>query len=153
MGNRATPGDLGKWGCAVSHLCRLRPVNSGLGILKTCLREALSQPAAQRALAELLPIQMGGIPSGPQTKIYMARLLYDEGYFASLQDAINVFNAIHRQAVLDAQNELWPEATLLVGRVYGPKAPCLYVYNDEDVHLHVDCMLSQEGSRMGCYNL
>ena len=94
---------------AAGEECRLRPVNSGSGILKTCLREALSQPAAQRALAELLPIQMGGIPSGPQTKIYMARLLYDEGYFASLQDAINAFNAIHRQAVLDAETSCGPK--------------------------------------------
>ena len=130
---------------------RLRPVNSGCGLLKTPLREALSQPAAKRALAELLPIQMGqGMQSGPQTKVFLARLLYEAGYFSSLQDAINAFNAIHRQVIMDAAKEMWPEATLLINGIYGPKAPCLYVYTASDGTLHVECMLSEQGARMGC---
>ena len=44
---------------------KLRPINSGSGILKTPLQEALSQPAAARVLAELRPIQMrAGMSSG-----------------------------------------------------------------------------------------
>ena len=130
---------------------RLRPVYSGSGILKTPLREALSQPAAKRALAELLPMQMGqGMQSGPQTKVFMARLLFEAGYFTSLQDAINAFNAIHRQVLLDSAKVMWPEATLLTNRIYGPKAPCLYVYTDSAGMIHVKCMLSEHGARMGC---
>ncbi len=91
---------------------RLRPVDSGCGLLKTPLREALlSQPAAKRALAELLPIQTGqGMQSGPQTKVFLARLLYEAGYFSSLKDLINTFNAIHRQVIMDAVKEMWPDA-------------------------------------------
>ena len=130
---------------------RLRPVNGGSGILKTPLREALSQPAAKRALAELLPIQMGqGMQSGPQTKVFMARLLFEAGYFTSLQDAVNAFNAIHRQVLFDSAKEMWPKATLLTNMIYGPKAPCLYVYADSAGTIHVKCMLSEEGARMGC---
>ena len=130
---------------------RLRPVNSGSGILKTPLRVALAQDEARRAIEDLLPLQMGnGLPAGPQIKVYLARLLYEAGYFVSLQDAINAFNAILRQAVLDATMEMWPESTLLVNKIYGPKAACLYVYLDEDANTQVACMLSEEGARMGC---
>ena len=54
------------------------------------------------------------------------------------------------QAALDATKELWPESTLLINKIYGPKAPCLYVYTDEEGKMNVACMLSEEGTRMGC---
>ena len=130
---------------------RLRPVNSGSGILKTPLRVALGQEEAMRAIEELLPLQMGnGLRAGPQIKVYLARLLYEAGHFVSLQDAMNAFNAMLRQAALDATKELWPESTLLINKIYGPKAACLYLYKDDDDNTHVAVMLSEEGSRMGC---
>ena len=130
---------------------RLRPVNSGSGILKTPLRVALGQDEAIRAIEELLPLQMGnGLKAGPQIKVYLARLLYEDGHFVSLQDAINAFNAMLRQAALDATKQMWPESTLLVNKIYGPKAACLYLHLDEDGNTHVACMLSEEGARMGC---
>ena len=126
-------------------------MNSSSDILKTPLREALSQSAAQHVLAELLPTQMGvGMRAGSQIKVVMARLLFEAGYFTSLQDMLNAFNAIFRQVVLDATKEMWPEATLLINKVYGPKAPCIYLYDDAEGVKHAACMLSEEGSRMGC---
>ena len=63
---------------------------------------------------------------------------------------MNAFNALLRQAALDATKVLWPESTLLINKIYGPKAPCLYVYADADGNTHIACMLSEEGARMGC---
>ena len=50
---------------------RLRPVNSGSGILKNPLRVALGQDEARRAIDDLLPLQMGnGLKAGPQIKVF-----------------------------------------------------------------------------------
>ena len=130
---------------------KLQPVNSGSAILKAPMRCGLDHPAAQRAMDDMRPIQMGmGMPSRPQAKVMLARLLVEEGHYASLQDAINAFHALHRQAALDAVGELWNEGLPLFWKIYGQDAPCLYAYTDAAGLSRVGVLLSKQGVRMGC---
>jgi hypothetical protein len=96
-------------------------------------------------------IQVGnGMSYGCHTKVLIARILVKAGYFVNLQDAINAFNALERQAMLDTVALLWPEAVSLVNKTYGIDAPCIFLFTDDDGTSHVARMLSQQGVRMGC---
>ena len=91
---------------------KLRPVNSGCGIAKTPLRCAIQSPSAKRVAKDLEPFQLGyAAAAGPQTKCAIARALFEAGYFISLQDAVNAFNTLCRQAMLDAVAPSGPKAS------------------------------------------
>ena len=129
----------------------IRPVNSGSMFLKNPLRCALSDRTAKRVQALQARTQMGnGMAYGCHTKVALARALYEAGFFVSLQDAINAFNALERQAMLDVVDDIWPEATSIVNKTYGLDAPCIFLFDDDSGDHRIACMLSQQGVRMGC---
>jgi hypothetical protein len=112
---------------------KIRPVNSGCAILKSPMRCLLNHPSAKRVANDLQPFQLGyTAQAGPQTKNAISRALLEAGYFVSLQDAKNAFNALHRQSMLDAIADLWPEATKVFNGIYGMDAPCFFSFVDED---------------------
>ena len=64
---------------------KIRPVKSGSMILKAPMQCGLKSKSAKRVIEEMKPVQLGmGTPSGPQTKVLVARLLVAQGHFASL---------------------------------------------------------------------
>ena len=130
---------------------KLRPVNSGACLLKAPMRCVLADKSSVRVGEEIKPWQLGyGTALGPQVKIAIARALYAAGYFISLQDAINAFNALCRQAMLDAVDEIWPEATRIFNKIYGVAAPVFYVHEGSDGTTQIRVTRSEQGARMGC---
>jgi hypothetical protein len=76
------------------------------------------------------------------------RGLYNAG-FAITQDACNAFNAISRQAIMDAVCKHWPEGVDLINAFYGPDALVLYEYTVDGAGV-VAVFVSMEGTRQGC---
>jgi hypothetical protein len=90
-----------------------------------------------------------GMAGGPEIVAHLARALHKLGFFIGTQDAVNAFNAMHRQALLDVIHSKWPEAVAAFNTYYGIDSACLFTSHLDDIaKIHV--FLSQQGTRMGC---
>jgi len=129
---------------------KLRPINKGSIILNVAFKCAVNSPSAIAAKNRLLPVQLGlGAHGGPAKMATLFRGLYKAGFAISTQDACNAFNAVNRQAIMDAVHKHWPEGVDLINDFYGPDALVLYEYTVDGAGV-VDVFVSMEGTRQGC---
>jgi hypothetical protein len=103
---------------------------------------ALAALAAARLLE---PLQSGLAKRGPEAFCHSLRALREQGYAILKTDFRNGFNAIYRQAVLDAVQRLCPELTALMNLFYTVDGACFFTVDGV-----VEVILSAEGVRMGC---
>ena len=76
-------------------------------------------------------------------------LAYADGKIINSEDAINAFNTLSRQPLLDAIiNAMWPEAKQVFSTYYGQPAIALYAYKEEGKSL-IQIINSTNGTRMG----
>ena len=66
------------------------------------------------------------------------------------EDVINAFNSYERQALLNAVEKEWPEASTLINKFYAFRSPVLYMYTDDDGLSVVRIVWSSCGTRQGC---
>ena len=123
----------------------LRPVNKGCNILKWALKLAVRSGPALAAARKLEPLQSGLAKRGPEAFCHSLRALREQGYAILKTDFRNGFNAISRQAVLDAVQRLCPELTALMNLFYTVDGACFFAVDGV-----VEVILSAEGVRMGC---
>ena len=125
---------------------KLRPVNVGACFLKWAFQLALKEDQPQATMLELGPVQKAiKAPHGVQAVGHLFRALRELGYVICATDFTNGFNALLRQAMLDAINARAPFLNKHFNKFYSLKAWCfLKVLDDYTV------ILSEEGSRMGC---
>lgn len=129
---------------------KIRLVNSGCSILKSPMWCLLEHSSAKRVAKDLQPFQLAySASAGPQVKCAITRAMFETDYFVSLQDAVNAFNALKRQDMMDAVATLWPEATLVYNKVYGIDGPCFYVYEDDDGTTRMRVTRNEERTHMG----
>ena len=130
---------------------KIRPINNGTQIVKKTFRIGAATPSALRVKEQLKPIQLGlGTKAGPETLALIARAAYKAGIPILTDDCVNGFNAASRQHMLDAVDEVWPEANALFNCFYSQHSPVFYSYRDPDNTPTLRVILSKEGSRMGC---
>ena len=123
----------------------LRPVNKGCNFLKWALKLAVRSGPALAAARKLEPLQSGLAKRGPEAFCHSLRALREQGYAILKTDFRNGFNAISRQAVLDAVQRLCPELTALMNLFYTVDGACFFAVDGV-----VEVILSAEGVRMGC---
>ena len=130
---------------------KVRPVNAGAQILKNPLRLATRTESGLRLRRHLEHTgQLGlGVSAGPEKVAFAATAHHLDGGLIDKQDVVNAFNALKRQAALDATDELWPESNALMTAYYGIPSLTLYHYERDDQH-HIAVILGREGVRMGC---
>jgi hypothetical protein len=129
----------------------LRPVNNGVMITKNTTILVCGTPAAVAAKKKLSPIQLGlGTKAGPEIAAHNTQALWAQGCAISSEDGVNGFNAIKRQAVIDAVHERWPEGDTFVNTLYGHASPCFFSFSDGEGNRRIRVILSVEGTRMGC---
>jgi hypothetical protein len=126
---------------------KIRPVNCGTLIAKVALGAMLETPAAVAAAAKTQPFQLSlGTKRGVEKLIHICRAAYHKGYLIGRNDFANGFNSLSRQKMLDAHNDLFPEATSLFNFFYGSAAP-VFLLDDHDDLIQLS---SEQGSRQGC---
>jgi hypothetical protein len=91
-----------------------------------------------------------GTKAGPEKIVLTAHALLKSGHIASTEDAINGFNSVTRQAILDAASHIWPEATNMLNKLHGQPAIAFYFYRDNNNNKKLKTILCTEGTRMGC---
>ena len=123
----------------------VRPVNVGCALLRWALKLALNSKPAQRAANKLQPIQLGLAKRGVERMAHLARALHELDYALLKTDFRNGFNALSRQAMLDAINKRCPAMNKIFSKYYGRDAACFYRFDGT-----TGIILSAEGSRMGC---
>ena len=123
----------------------LRPVNQGCNFLKWALRLAVRSKAAQSAARKLEPLQCGLVKRGPELYCHSLRALRERGWAILKTDFANGFNALSRQAVLDAVQERCPELTSLFNLFYAVDGACFFALDGV-----AEIIWSAEGVRMGC---
>ena len=123
----------------------LRPVNTGCNLLKWGLQLAVRSPAAQAAARKLEPLQSGMAKRGPEAFAHSLRALREQGFAVLKTDFVNGFNALSRQAVLDAVQLRCPQLTSLFNLFYTVDGACFYTVDGV-----VELVWSAEGVRMGC---
>ena len=106
--------------------CSLRPVNKGCNFLKWALKLAVRSGPALAAARKLEPLQSGLAKRGPEAFCHSLRALREQGYAILKTDFRNGFNAISRQAVLDAVQRLCPELTGLMNLFYTVDGACFF---------------------------
>jgi hypothetical protein len=129
---------------------RLRAVVSGTLILRTSLSEANKTPSGKRAHEELSKYNLAlGVKSGPEKVAFSMRAAYAAGAVIGQGDFENGFGNIHRDAMLRAVGNIWPEATQAFQAFYGQASYVLLDHVDADGHTHITIALSGDGTRMG----
>jgi len=123
----------------------IRPVNKGCNFLKWALKLAVRSPAARAAARNLEPLQSGLAKRGPEAFCHTLRSLREQGFAILKTDFRNGFNAISRQAVLDAVQQQCPQLTALMNLFYTVDGACFFTVENE-----VRIIWSAEGVRMGC---
>ena len=123
----------------------LRPVNQGCNLLKWALKLAVRSQAALAAARGLEPLQSGLAKRGPEAFCHSLRALREQGYAILKTDFLNGFNAISRQAVLDAVQRRCPQLTSLFNLFYTVAGACFFTVDEA-----VEIIWSAEGVRMGC---
>ena len=123
----------------------VRPVNTGCNLLKWGLQLAVRSPAARAAARKLEPLQSGLAKRGPESFCHSLRALREQGYAVLKTDFTNGFNAISRQAVLDAVQLRCPQLTSLFNLFYTVDGACFFTVDEV-----VETIWSAEGVRMGC---
>ena len=99
----------------------------------------------------LQPIQLGlGAKAGPEKMVFTAHAMMKTNHIAAAEDGENGFNAMKRQAVLDATKQMWPEGMAMVNALYGDPSTVLYVFRDAEGNARMRVILGKEGTRMGC---
>ena len=135
---------------ATGSLPQYRPVNAGTNILKQALNDAAKTPSGAKAKSSTRPTQLGlGIKHGPERMAWALHAAQLEDRLIDTDDAINAFNALLRQAVLDAVAAGWPEATQLFNKYYGLPSIVFYAYEHDGARF-LRAILGREGMRMGC---
>ena len=130
---------------------KLRPVNNGANITKATIGLATRSESATRVKLELQPLQKGlGLSGGPEATALTAQALHELGWIICKEDCKNGFNAVCRQAVLTAIEDMWPEATTIFNNFYGITAPIIMTYTGDDASNRIRMIRSKEGTRMGC---
>jgi hypothetical protein len=128
----------------------IRPINKGSLFLKIAFKVAM---AAEAAKLKLRPVQLGlGASAGPAKMALLFRALYAQGYGLNTSDAINAFNTLIRQCVLDATAEHFPEGVTMTCAFYGVDAPIFYCFSsgEPDFEKFAMVMFSMHGVRQGC---
>ena len=105
----------------------------------------MRSPAAQAAARKLEPLQSGMAKLGPEVFCHSLRALREKGYAILKTDFVNGFNALRRQAVLDAVQLRCPQLMSLFNLFYTVDGACFYVVDGV-----VEVIWSAEGERMGC---
>ena len=123
----------------------LRPVNQGCNLLKWGLKLAVRSPAARAAAKKLEPLQLGLAKRGPEAFAHSLRAMREQGYAILKTDFTNGFNALSRQAVLDAVQKRCPELTSLFNLFYTVDGAGFFI-----VEGSVEIVWSAEGVRQGC---
>jgi hypothetical protein len=130
---------------------KCRPVNNGVHLLKQSLRLVANSPSGQRVKQEIQTFNLGlGVRAGPEKLALSMRALHLNGHVISTEDAVNGFNSMKRQDMLDATKVMWPEAGMACKAYYGHPSVAFYSFRDHDGNQAVKCILGREGSRMGC---
>ena len=108
------------------------------------------QRTPSKAKHSTLPTQLGlGVKNGPERMAWAIHAAQLEDRLIDTDDAINAFNALLHQAVLDPVAPGWPEATQLFNKYYGMPSLVFYSYEHEGVRF-LRAILGREGTRMGC---
>jgi hypothetical protein len=123
----------------------VRPVNTGCNLLKWGLQLAVRSPAARAAARKLEPLQSGLAKRGPESFCHSLRALWEQDSAILKTDFTNGFNAISRQAVLDAVQLRCPQLTSLFNLFYTVDGACFFTVDEV-----VETIWSAEGVRMGC---
>jgi hypothetical protein len=123
----------------------LRPVNKGCNFLKWALKMAVRSRAALVVARSLEPLQLGMAKRGPEAFCHSLRALREKGFAILKLDFRNGFNAISRQAVLDAVRQRCPHLTALMNLFYTVDGACFFTVDGV-----VETIWSAEGVRMGC---
>ena len=123
----------------------LRPVNKGCNFLKWALKLAVRSRAALAVARSLEPLQLGMAKRGPEAFCHSLRALREKGFAILKLDFRNGFNAISRQAVLDAVRQRCPHLTALMNLFYTVDGACFFTVDGV-----VETIWSAEGVRMGC---
>ena len=108
----------------------LRPVNTGCNLLKWALQLAVRSPAARAAARALEPLQSGLAKRGPEAFCHSLRALREKGYAILKTDFANGFNALSRQAMLDAVQLRCPQLTSLFNLFYTVDGACFYAVGE-----------------------
>ena len=130
-------------------LPQVRPVSNGSLTMKIGTRHAMNSPSGKRVKDKMLPHQFGQAPSGPEICSHWTRGQVASGVAFACQDIQNGFNAACRQAILDAQFEIWPEATQTMNNLYGHDSAVVYAYHNESGLLTYTIFWSQNGVKQG----
>ena len=110
-----------------------------------------NSPSAKAAKKKLSPVQLGlGTRAGSEIAAHTMQALWEEGCIISGEDAVNGFNALTRQSVLDAVALRWPEGPTFVDTLYGHASPCFFTFRDNEGGQCIRVIASVEGTRMGC---
>ena len=89
----------------------------------------------ERVKRDLGPEQHGmGLSAGPEIVAHSARAKWANGWAISTTDAVNGFNALRRQAIMDGVAQLWPEAVHMFNTFYGAHSPVLFLYSRGGLH-------------------
>ena len=88
--------------------------------------------------------------AGPESVVHLARNTFKAGGAIGTGDVINAFNTLKRNPGLANTDKIWPEATKLIGALYGIKSLIIYIYQDDDGNTCAGIKVSEEGTRMGC---
>ena len=131
----------------------VRPINKGCLFLQVAFGAAMKTPEAEAAKLKLRPIQLGlGARAGPAKMALLFRALYAQGYGLNTSDAINAFNNLVRQCVLNATAKHFPEGVTMTCAFYGIDAPIFYCYSSKepDPVKFLMVMFSMNGVRQGC---
>ena len=97
------------------------------------LRLMTKHDSCDKLKKKLEVVQYGcGFPGGPEVMAHLARAMTERGFALNTQDAIKAFYTMSRQALLEAINTMWPEANAQFAAYYGPPAPCIFPYKDDE---------------------
>ena len=66
--------------------------------------------------------------AGPESVVHLARNTFKAGGAIGTGDVINAFNTLKRNPGLANTDKIWPEATKLIGALYGIKSLIIYIY-------------------------
>jgi len=129
---------------------KIRPVCNSDGLLKSALRMATRTASCKKAIKACQPQQFGaGVQGGTEIVSHAVRAMHEKGYAILTIDAINGFNALKRQAMLDAVANKWQPGVKVINAFYGLDTPAFFVYTHENGTRHISSTLSTEGARMG----
>ena len=129
----------------------IRPVDNGVMLTKATTLLVCNSPSAKAAKKKLSPVQLGlGTRAGSEIAAHTMQALWEEGCVISGEDAVNGFNALTRQSVLDAVALRWPEGSTFVETLYGHASPCFFTFRDNEDGQRIRVIASVEGTRMGC---